>query len=138
MKKIVVISTIMAFLAASLSAFSVFAAPSTLSRTWGPQLNDLQADRNFYDHFVADHKNFVNISATDQVKLQVYLARYASDLSKAQAIVNNPADAALTNTKNMSNAQINSRDQIHQSAVQNLATYLHEMRSLRVRLSQIG
>ncbi len=136
MKKIVVLSTIMAVLVASLSAFSVFAAPSNLSRTWGAQFSQLQADRTFYDHFVANHKNFVNPS--EPIKLQIYLARYAADLSKAQAIIDNPANAAVTNTKNMTNREVNSQDMSHQNAVQELASLLHEMSNLQVRLIQIG
>ncbi len=131
-----VVSSIMALMVAALSAFSVFAAPSAASRSWGSQLSELQADRNFYDHFVANHKNFVNPSKP--IKLQVYLARYAADLSQAQAIIANPANAALTSTKNMSNAQVNRQDKAHQTAVGDLASLLHDMRELQMNLVKIG
>ncbi len=138
MKKIVVVSTVMAFIVASLSAFSVFAAPSTISRVWGKQFDQLQADRTFYDHFVANHKNFANVTGTDQVKLQIYLARYASDLSKAQAIIDNSANTEPLNTKGMTSRAVNSQDQIHQTAAQNLAVLLRDMSGLQVKLAQIG
>ncbi len=136
MKKMFVVSTIMALIVASLSAFSVFAAPSAASRAWGQQLNELQADRSFYSHFVANHKNFVHPS--DPIKIKVYLTEYAVDLIKAEAIVASPANAAVTNTKNMTNRQTNSQTQAHQSAVQALAVLLHDMRALQARLVQIG
>ncbi len=138
MKKMFIVSTLMALVVASLSAFSVFAAPSTSSRVWGAQFDQLQADRNFYDHFVANRKNFTNISTTDKVKLQMYLARYAADLSQAQAIIANPANTEALNTKNMTSRQVNSQDQAHQNAVQNLATLLHDMDGLQAKLVQIG
>ncbi len=136
MKKMFIVSTLMALVVASLSAFSVFAAPSTSSRVWGAHFDQLQADRVFYDHFVANHKNFVKPS--DPIKLQVYLARYAADLSQAQAIIANPANTEALNTKNMTSRQVNSQDQTHQTAVQDLATLLHDMRNLQRRLVQIG
>ncbi len=136
MKKIVILSTITAILTAALSAFSVFAAPSTLGRTWGPQLGELQADRAFYDHFIANHKNFANTS--DPAKLQIYLARYASDLAQAEAIVRNAANQEPINTKGMTTAQVNRQDQVHQTAVSNLAVLLRDMRGLQTKLAQIG
>ncbi len=136
MKKIFVVSTIMAFIVASLSAFSVFAAPNTSSRSWGPQLNELQADKNFYDHFIANHKNFVH--PTDPIKIHVFLAEYAADLSKAEAIVSNSANAAPVNTKNLTSAEVNHQNQLHQTAAQDLAVLLHDMRALQARLVKIG
>ncbi len=138
MKKIVVLSTIMAVLVASLSAFSVFAAPSTMSRVWGAQLSELNADRAFYDHFVANNKNFTSVSATDKVKLQIYLARYASDLAQAEAIVKNTANQEPINTKGMTTAQVNRQDQVHQTAAGNLSVLLRDMRGIQTKLEQIG
>ncbi len=136
MKRIVFVSTIMAILVASLSAFSAFAAPSAISKDWGQQFDALQADKNFYDHFVANHKNFVHPS--DPIKIKVYLAEYAADLAKAEAIVGNRANESVNNAKGMTNAQVNHQDQTHQSAVANLAALLHDMRSLQAHLVQIG
>ncbi len=136
MKKMFIVSTLMAIIVASLSAFSVFAAPSGSSRSWGQQLGELQADKNFYDHFIANHKNFVHPS--DPVKIHVFLAEYAADLSKAEAIVSNSANAAPVNTKNMTSAKVNRQDQLHQTAAQDLAVLLHDMRALQARLVKIG
>ncbi len=133
MKKVFVISSIMAFLVASLSAFSVFAAPSTLSRAWGSQLTELQADRNFYTHVKADHQNFVK--PADPAKLQQDLNRFAIALTKAQAIVNNRANTEVLNAKGMTTAAVNRQDQAHQTAEQQLAALLHEMRDLKAAIN---
>ncbi len=136
MKKMFIVSTLMAIIVASLSAFSVFAASGGSSRSWGQQLGELQADKNFYDHFVANHKNFVHPS--DPIKIHVFLAEYAADLSKAEAIVSNHTNAAPVSTKNLSSAQVNHQNQLHQTAAQDLAVLLHDMRALQARLVKIG
>ena len=134
MKKIFVISTIMAFIVASLSAFSVFAATASTSQTetreriGGQQLKDLQVDRAFYDHFRTDRKNFVSPSNPHQ--LQQDLARYAFALKKAETIIAGRGNALVTSTSN------NAFDNLDQTAQQNLAVYLHMMRDLRVKIGQ--
>ena len=136
MKKTVVVSIIMAFVAASLSAFSVFAAPNTSARDWNKQIGELQTDQNFYNHFIANPKNFVKPS--DPIKIKVFLAEFAADLNKAEAIVSNPANASAINTKNMSGVQVNRQNQAHQTAAKNLAVLLQNMRNLQARLVRIG
>lgn len=135
MKKMFVVSTIMAVIVASLSAFSVFAAPAkTSAKIFGSQLSELNADRAFYNHFKANPKNFVNVS--DPLKLQQYLARYAFALAQADAVVK--GRGTIVATSKSTNAQVNAINNMDQTAEQNLAMWLHVMRDLRVRISQIG
>ncbi len=133
MKKMFIVSSIMALVVASLSAFSVFAAPaSTSEHIFGQQFRELQSDRNFYDHFIADSKNFVNASSPNQ--LQQDLARYAFALKSAEAIIAGRGTAVVTSKS--TNSQTNAINNMDQTAQQNLAMWLHMMRDLRVKISQ--
>ena len=129
-----VVSTLMALVVASLSAFSVFAAPAsaTSERIFGQQSKELQADRNFYDHFIADRKNFVNASSPNQ--LQQDLARYAFALKSAEAVISGRGTTVVTSKS--TNAQTNAINSMDQTSQQNLAMWLHTMRDLRVKISQ--
>ncbi len=136
-KKMFVVSIITALIAASLSAFSVFAAPSTTSasaRIFGNQLSELNADRAFLNNFKANHNNFAN--ASDPLKLQRYIARYDFALIQADAVVKGRGTVLITSKS--TNAQVNTIDNMDQTAQQNLAIWLHEMRDLRVKMEQVG
>ncbi len=137
MKKIVVISTIMAIFATALSAFSVFAAPSTAdtsasAKIFGSQLDELNADRVFYTKFVSDRQNFVKPS--DPLKLQKYLAHYAADLAQAESIVK--ARGTVMATSKSTSAQVNAINGMDSTARANLAVLLHDMRDLQMKILQ--
>src|SRR5512147_2017771 len=96
-KKMFAIALIMALLSASLSAFSVLAAPSQRTaeeQIWGSRLRELDADRAFFDHFKAQHSNFVTPSHPRE--LQQYLNQYAFALKQAEAIVKGRGTTMVT------------------------------------------
>lgn len=140
MKKIVFVSTIMAFIVASLSAFSAFAAPATANapkrseQIFGNQFRELTADRAWFNSFRTNHSNFVNVS--EPLRIQQYLNRYAVALAKAEAIVKSRGTVVVTSKS--TNAQVSSITHIDQADTANLAVLLHEMRALQVRLNRIG
>jgi hypothetical protein len=143
-KKVFAVSVIVAVLLASLSAFSVFAAPATpaapanaseaAERIFGNQASELSLDRTWFDNFKADHSNFVNVSKPN--KLQQYLDQYAIALGNAEAIVKSRGTAVITGKS--TNEQVNTLTRLDQTDQQDLAIWLHLMRDLRVKVSQIG
>ncbi len=138
MKRVFLISIIAAFIVSSFPAFSVSAAPSTASsgsdRIWGQQLKELQAHRAFYTHFVTDRKNFKK--PADPIKLKRDLVQFAAVLKIADTIINNSSLMPATDTKNMTNRQVNSQNQIHQNAEKELARHLQALRGLREKINQ--
>ncbi len=132
--KMFIVSLIMALVLASVSAFSVFAAPSTKSsssRIFGAQLRDLNNDRVWLSNFKADRNNFVN--AAKPLKLQQYLNQFASDLAQASAIV--ASRGTVVATSQSTNAQVNSINNLDNSTEAKLAALLHDMRELREKLT---
>ena len=132
--KIVVLSTVLAAVLASVSATSAFAASATapapadsnLSSIWGNQYHELLANRIIYDHFKS-HGEEIKSSASP-AQYQQYLDQYAAALSRAEAILNSGTPSSTSTIK------VNSRFDKSRTAQQDLAEYLHMMRGLRQKL----
>jgi hypothetical protein len=133
--KIVVISTVLAAVLASLSATSVFAASTTapsfpnhsLKSIWGNQIRELQGDRTFYDN-VRMHREEISSSASP-AEFQQYLNQYAYALGQAESIVLHDSSSLAASEKN-NNQNVKGR-----TYQQDLAVYLHMMRGLRQKLN---
>jgi hypothetical protein len=132
--KIVVFSTVLAVVLATMSATSVFAASATapnltnhnLAAIWGSQFRELQADRAIYNNFKS-HREEINSSSTPP-EIQQYLNQYAFALGQAEAIVLHGGPSSTSSIK------VNNRYEKGRTAQQELAIYLHMMRGLREKL----
>jgi len=132
--KMFVFSTVLAVVLATASATSVFAASATapnlanhnLAAIWGSQFRELQADRAIYDNFKSHAAEIRNSSKPAET--QQYLAQYAFALSQAEAIVRQGSPSSTSAVK------VNNRFEKSRTAQQDLATFLHMMRGLRVKL----
>ena len=132
--KIAVLSTVLAVVLATTSATSVFAASATaptlanhnLAVIWGSQFRELQADRSIYNK-IKLHREGIN-SSSSAAQIQQYLDHYAFALKQAEAIVLHGTPSSTLTVK------VNSRFEKSRTAQQDLATFLHMMRGLRVKL----
>jgi hypothetical protein len=102
---------------------------TVLAKVWGVQFRDLEAARAWYNNFRLNPANL--ISSSDPAKTQQWLDQYAFALRQADAIIVR-GSTALTNNNN--NNQSNTSGE-RTSAQQDLATWLHMMRDLQVKLT---
>ncbi len=152
-KKTFAVSILMTLILASLSVIGAFAASTTppsqaLTGTPGPtgninngnsisslatgnQFRELQAAAAWYNNYKSQPTKFNNPAR--QARVQQYLAQYAFALGQAQAILVSGANA--TNSNGQAN---NSNSQGWGTPQQQLAMYLHMMRSLQDKITSGG
>jgi hypothetical protein len=123
--KIAVFSSLLAVVLATMSATSVFAAPSGPKTIWGNQYRELQADRAFFSK-LKSHTAEINRSSTP-AQIQQYLNQYAFALNQAETIVLHNSSSSVPNV----NHHIGNNEKTLQGQ---LAIYLHMMRGLRTKL----
>ena len=128
-------ATIIALALASISAASVFAAPTKASnsvnndpeRVWGSQFRELQTDRTIYNN-IRSHSEQLKTSSKP-ARIQQYLDQYTFALKQAEAIIIHGSPSST------STVQVNNRYEKSLTAQQQLAMYLHMMRGLQDKLA---
>ena len=130
-------ATVLALALAVLSTTSVLAAPANASSTarynseriWGNQFRDLRTDRAIYNNYKSHPGEFK--SSSKPAEVQQYLDQYAFALKQAEAIILHGSPSSTADVKT------NNRYEKSLTAQQELATYLHMIRGLQLKLGSM-